>query len=761
MLSACQNLIPHVLPESWKRANEIPWHDWSGVEIAEGEIRVAFQRLVQQNTLTHCFCFFIDGLDEFTETPRQDRRHLVDMLKSWYKGSPGVIKLCVSSREDNVFMNAFPADTRLRIHHLTKFDMQDYVKDQLKHIEDEETKSFLIREIPIESQGIFLWVTLVVKLVREKVEDDTNFVSLQRYLKMLPKEMNNLLDHILSSMHEEDRKRAYQVSSMLELSKPYRSWPTSTKRGCNLLCLAAIPLLENYDSDGEFALREDLEKKFGDTTLEEQTTRALKRLNGWCRGLIETNASGSGGIESRQLIDYTHRSVCEFLVLPHIRRDMELLLHDFDAVGALTQLAVAALRLSARYEVMPESEIWSALIDINMAKEQDNLWHLLEYGYLHGAFEPIYHPDTSHGIYRFYLYPSYRRRFFGQRISPAGLNVTNSGDTFIELKDIIYFASYHGHYQCILGELDRHLVSFTNHQESVVLMAYATLASVKPDYRILELLFERQILTVHMTTSLIPLSGKFILGRWEQVLRNSDMNREFTVWEMYLIGELLCWLEREHDSDETWGARFSHVAEMFLGRGADARFSASINLGRRDGETGDLQVEETEDLQNDATDDSDSSGTDYEGWGHNLLLYGSFEVGINRESFALKFIPDWGYSPKWTRLRQGQTFTISLRDWIEKSELVTKDRLLQLIDGGTKEVEDDSKPDGVDGEVKAKGTADDSTLPCEPSHVQDLDVAWTLRAKHDIHHVQIVATLLTGTYYYLLPTGQCESLLEV
>ncbi|KAK0706079.1 hypothetical protein B0T26DRAFT_814697 [Lasiosphaeria miniovina] len=131
-------------------------------------------RATQRNTALHdsrCFCFLIDGLDEYEETAQHDRRHMVDLLKNWRKASLGAVKLCVYSREDNVFMNAFPADTRLCLHQLKRFDMKKYV--------------LLVREILEKSHGIFLWVALVVKLVCEQIESGATAGTLSKFINTL------------------------------------------------------------------------------------------------------------------------------------------------------------------------------------------------------------------------------------------------------------------------------------------------------------------------------------------------------------------------------------------------------------------------------------------------------------------------------------------------------------------------------------------------------------------------------------------------
>lgn len=80
----------------------------STVKVPEKDILAAFARLVetQRETLKRrCFCFFIDSLDEYEENAtNRPQRHCES---SWQVGQQGqgTIKLCVSTREHNVYMN--------------------------------------------------------------------------------------------------------------------------------------------------------------------------------------------------------------------------------------------------------------------------------------------------------------------------------------------------------------------------------------------------------------------------------------------------------------------------------------------------------------------------------------------------------------------------------------------------------------------------------------------------------------------------------
>jgi hypothetical protein len=49
---------------------------------------------------------------------------LADKIRLWTTKNPDSIKLCISSREEDAFMNAFSVDQRLRLHLLTKDDIR-------------------------------------------------------------------------------------------------------------------------------------------------------------------------------------------------------------------------------------------------------------------------------------------------------------------------------------------------------------------------------------------------------------------------------------------------------------------------------------------------------------------------------------------------------------------------------------------------------------------------------------------------------------
>lgn len=104
----------------------------------------------------YCFCFFIDGLDEFRTTTLVDRRELVRLLTDLTNSASGSFKICVSSRVENPFMDLFSEDDRLYLYELTMLDMAEYVQGNLEYVGNREERRQLASSITKKAEGVFL-----------------------------------------------------------------------------------------------------------------------------------------------------------------------------------------------------------------------------------------------------------------------------------------------------------------------------------------------------------------------------------------------------------------------------------------------------------------------------------------------------------------------------------------------------------------------------------------------------------------------------
>ncbi|KAI4676950.1 uncharacterized protein J4E84_009250 [Alternaria hordeiaustralica] len=218
LLSSHPELTKKAFPEIWEHRMsikddrmELP-HSLSPDEIRDGFMALLRDETVQQS---YRFCFFIDALDEYEDIPQYDQKYMVDTLRKWTQISPNSIKLCVSSREENVFENAFAGDPRIRLQDLTRHDMECFVRSRLESVQDHNTRERLKSEIVKKSDGIFFWVVLVTKQLRQALEDGDDASVFERELATLPTELKKLFNHLLDSISPLRRERAHQIFAMV------------------------------------------------------------------------------------------------------------------------------------------------------------------------------------------------------------------------------------------------------------------------------------------------------------------------------------------------------------------------------------------------------------------------------------------------------------------------------------------------------------------------------------------------------------------
>ncbi|KAK4451173.1 hypothetical protein QBC34DRAFT_58748 [Podospora aff. communis PSN243] len=341
VLDSCRELIPYILPEMWQEARTSSLPQFKrDFRVLQKEVKSGFARLISDPHIhkDYAFCFFIDGLDEYEESFQDDTKFLVDQLCAWTAASRTGVKLCVSSREYNVFMNAFSASSRIQLHHLTILDMTRYVSDRLGHLSTVEDKISITKAVVDNAHGIFLWVVLVTKRMRERIEDGCDVSDLYREIDALPHDLDELFTHLLESLPQSDKKMAYQVFLMLLFRKEKH------ERIRTGLGLHSLSFLEDYNRDPQFALKERSCAELTRTEIKARKTLTEKRVRGYCKGFVDVG---------HRWVTFIHRSVPEFLSTYARRSQMASFLGGFDPLDAISQLRLAEAL------AIPESCIFS------------------------------------------------------------------------------------------------------------------------------------------------------------------------------------------------------------------------------------------------------------------------------------------------------------------------------------------------------------------------------------------------------------------
>ena len=331
ILKACPELTPKVFPELWDQVKLLPWQVQTELTLSKTEIQAAFAQLIKNRQLYQdlCFCFFIDGLDEYVGTHEEDHLHMAQLLCDWTKAAPEGVKICVSSREDNVFLNAFSGQQRIRLQDLTRADMKRYIRDNLADIDDEKTMESLVQNITNKAKGIFLWVALAVKSIRQRLQDGYQVPEIEKELDSLPQDLENLFERLLESIDKSvQKKKFYQTFAMMPKLEPYHLG----------LSLLHYSFLDDYEKDPEFAMKSSLANYSMDHAARiERLDLARRKLNGDCKGLLEA---------PKDVIAFTHRSIPEFLYREGIQTEMKSHLKCFCPETALSQLLLAEIRFT-------------------------------------------------------------------------------------------------------------------------------------------------------------------------------------------------------------------------------------------------------------------------------------------------------------------------------------------------------------------------------------------------------------------------------
>jgi hypothetical protein len=221
ILRKCPSLIPIATPKRWEEqssyhSESAPW--------SHKEMKDTFRRIQERGIISTRFCFFIDGLDEYSG----DHQDLISILQDLLTSHD--IKLCVSSRPWNIFQDAFgqDAERRLYLEDLTKLDIEQYVRDKfesssqfmsLKTTDDRYNE--LVDEVVRKADGVFLWVFLIVRSLLQGLVNCDRLSELQRRLRLLPSKLEDYFRHILSATDETYSERAAETFCIaLEATRP-------------------------------------------------------------------------------------------------------------------------------------------------------------------------------------------------------------------------------------------------------------------------------------------------------------------------------------------------------------------------------------------------------------------------------------------------------------------------------------------------------------------------------------------------------------
>lgn len=329
-------LMSTILPERWERAcdSEDEYvEDEASPFWSISELCRAADRLGNWDTVSTRFCFFVDGLDEFSG----EHAEIVQVLARI--GSSPNIKICVASRPWNIFEDVYGKEKNKKFYlqDLTKDDIKIYTQRKLEShpnwrmVISEYTRcSDLVLDITKKSQGVFLWVYLVVKSLYEGLTNGDDFSTLERRIRRFPEDLDSFFKLMLVSIdpfYYQSMARCFKVA--LEAREP--------------LTLMCFSFIDQAVRDDDFALHRPVQP-MDKYDIFNRHSQMRRRLNGRCKGLLEIEQSPSSMDYLGYRVNFLHRTVRDFLLTRDMTDFIHKYLQEFNVNRTIFQAFVALMK---------------------------------------------------------------------------------------------------------------------------------------------------------------------------------------------------------------------------------------------------------------------------------------------------------------------------------------------------------------------------------------------------------------------------------
>jgi len=275
-------------------------------------------------------CLFIDGLDEYRMVDKKDEYtqeqldHIFDGAKedeSWGL-SDWIIdghcqiaqfvlrfnnrsnaKICLSSRELGTFEEQFKYLPRLEVHYYTAGSIEKYCEERLAKEAPSLTDRFkFVSSITEKSQGVFLWVHLVVNMLVKGNADGDTLSELLKTLKSLPARLGGKNGLYMLMMQNVKKSHLAEAERLFQL---VMFWDSITVLGKMDIITLFLAQEGHLRTDGDGGLRAKKEEFAPETweALRPRWTGLIRRLKSRCGGLLE----GAEGVQ------FMHQTAKEFI----------------------------------------------------------------------------------------------------------------------------------------------------------------------------------------------------------------------------------------------------------------------------------------------------------------------------------------------------------------------------------------------------------------------------------------------------------------
>ncbi|KAH6689672.1 hypothetical protein F5X68DRAFT_167231 [Plectosphaerella plurivora] len=300
----CPELIEIACPSRWAASSSHEWVEpWN-----QEELTSVLEAITNQQVLPSKFCFFIDGLDEYTDGAKRFQGSFTELfgLLRHLASSPS-IKVCVSSRPWTVFEEAFGLGKwQLKLQDLTKNDIKLYVEALLgKNPEyqrislDDADCAEIAPTIVKRADGVWLWVFLVVEQILRGISNQDSYKTLKLRLDSLPYTLDKYFAHMLQSIEPvywEETNRIFRVMVAAGEALPLLSFSFLPQEMDN----------PNYAMDMAIA-------SYNSKSLRKINKTERARIKARCHDLLHVSDCSEDWEQTIEYkVDFLHRTVKDF-----------------------------------------------------------------------------------------------------------------------------------------------------------------------------------------------------------------------------------------------------------------------------------------------------------------------------------------------------------------------------------------------------------------------------------------------------------------
>ena len=349
----------------------------------ESNLRFALEFLTTRTVDQTRICLFIDGLDECDGFPY----FVSDVLLKLARGRS--IKICTSSRPWTAIQLRFRDCPSLRLQDLTYLDIKQYVEmkllenpefDRLVHKHPDAARDLIANIIHL-SEGVFVWVVLVVRSLIQGLEYADSIRDLNERVNELPTNLADMYSKMLQNVTLNNRQHASRIFQLLRATQS-RVFAAMAESYEPILTDIGLVIAEQVYKGNLSANKQDCVPWTQKQILSMQN-KCRTRIQHLSQGLLTLDArrldTGSHKQQYGRLIAYSHQTARMFIEETAEGRALLDEKHfDFDPARLLLESVIIQLkRLDLRTGSNSEEDIyhlpcWS-LVDqgMRMARKVD------------------------------------------------------------------------------------------------------------------------------------------------------------------------------------------------------------------------------------------------------------------------------------------------------------------------------------------------------------------------------------------------------